>query len=156
VTVNVKLPPLASSQVQLTHTRLDDQHGNAHTLWVAQGSPEAPSPAQLSQLRAAMSPVVLEQRQVEVMQDSLSVSLELPRFGVSLLSFELPEAASPPRAEARGEDGCSCRVGASPSRSRAPLAVRFAPTLALLLLLGWRRGRSGDNPPHSDRRSYCP
>ena len=48
----------------MTHTRVDDTHGDAFTVWVSQGSPATPSAAQLAALREAMEPVVLEREHV--------------------------------------------------------------------------------------------
>lgn len=120
VVVNVAVPPGFADGALVTHTRVDDEHGDAHGIWVAQGSPAAPSEAQLSELRAAMEPVVLErERAVPVNAGTVRLSFELPRFGLSLVTLTPVKREAPPR----DDPSCSCRLG----RPRA------APLFALLM-----------------------
>lgn len=128
VTLNVTLPAAFGAKVSVTHTRVDDTHGNAYATWVLQGSPSAPSSAELSELRESMQPVVLDPpHDVAVKNGSASLSFELPRFGLSLITLEPSvEDETPPK----DSGGCSCRVG-SPGRP-SPLgwlALAFALTL---------------------------
>ncbi|MEY2931665.1 MAG: hypothetical protein RL033_2414, partial [Pseudomonadota bacterium] len=93
ITLDVALPPAfarshSSRAVSVTQTRVDEAHGDAVTVWTSQGSPELPSAEQLSALRGAMEPVVLSRERVLPTADGvLSLSLELPRFGLSLLEL---------------------------------------------------------------------
>jgi xylan 1,4-beta-xylosidase len=88
VAIHVSLPAAFGTKAIVTHTRVDDEHGNAHTVWVSQGGPAAPSSAELAELREAMEPAVLERERVVPVSDGMvTLSLELPRFGISLLSL---------------------------------------------------------------------
>lgn len=87
VQLSVKVPPSFGSSVTVAHQRVDDTHGDAYTVWTSQGSPASPSAAQLAALRGAMDPVPLGPSQsVAVRGGSVSVSFDLPRFGVSLVT----------------------------------------------------------------------
>ena len=127
VTLHVALPPAfgagSSPAVRVAHTRVDDSHGDAFTVWVAQGSPEAPSAPELAALRAAMEPVLLDPDEVTPVADGAVVlSFDLPRFGVSLLELTPPSERAR-EASAQNEAACSCRL-AEPART--PLAALLA------------------------------
>jgi len=93
VSLTVKVPGDFGSSVTIAHLRADDTHGDAYTVWTSQGSPAAPSAAQISALQQGMDPVPLNPPQaVAVTGGSVSVSFDLPRFGVSLLTIS-PGAA---------------------------------------------------------------
>jgi xylan 1,4-beta-xylosidase len=134
VTLHVVVPPAFGAHVAVTHTRVDETHGDAHTVWVSQGSPATPSEAQLAALRSAMEPVVLErERVVGVRNGAVSLSFELPRFGLSLVTMA-PSDGKTPDVPPRSDGGCSCRVhAAAPTPSAALLA------LSLAVALAWRR-----------------
>ncbi|HKO93416.1 MAG TPA: hypothetical protein VJU61_19815, partial [Polyangiaceae bacterium] len=130
VTLHVKIPRAftenrASRSVSVTHTRVDETHGNAFTVWLAQGSPEAPSAQDIAALQAAMLPVVLSRQPVVPAADgSLRLSLELPRFGLSL--FEIaPLDESNDRAGSSSQSGCS--LPSTPSgRDALPASLALA------------------------------
>jgi xylan 1,4-beta-xylosidase len=93
VSLTVKVPANFGSSVTVSHLRADDTHGDAYTVWTSQGSPAAPSAAQLLALQQGMDPVPLNPPQsIAVTGGSVSVSFDLPRFGVSLLTIS-PSAA---------------------------------------------------------------
>ncbi len=88
-TVRITVPAAFGARVRVTHTRVDAAHGNAFSVWTAQGSPPAPSLEQLAELREAMEPAQLEpERVVDVAQGAVEVPLRLPRFALSLLQLE--------------------------------------------------------------------
>ena len=73
VHLDVALPAAFGARGTLTHYRVDETHGDAYTVWLAQGSPAAPSPQQIAAMRAAMEPTLLEPpSQVEVVDGSAS------------------------------------------------------------------------------------
>lgn len=111
VTLDVSIPPAFAGGALVTHTRVDHAHGDAHSAWVAQGSPASPSGAQLAELRAAMQPVILERERAAAARDgNLRLSFELPRFGLSLVTLS---PAKPESSESAANDSsCSCRVHA--------------------------------------------
>ncbi|RYZ05371.1 MAG: beta-xylosidase [Myxococcales bacterium] len=88
VTLRVQLPSAYAARAQITHTRVDAEHGDAFATWAKQGSPETPSASQLDELHQAMQPVELEAgRLVEVVGGRATLSFELPRFGLSLVEL---------------------------------------------------------------------
>lgn len=126
VTLRVAVPPAFGAQAAVTHTRVDHAHGDAFTVWASQGSPPTPSAVQLAALEEAMDPVVLErERAVDVTRGAVSLSFDLPRFGISLLTLE-PSGSEPPAAS-KSDAGCSCRL---PASARTPLPALVAVTLA--------------------------
>lgn len=131
IALRVALPPAFGASAMVTHTRVDDIHGNAFAVWEAQGSPEAASVTEAAELRGAMQPVVLSAERVARAADgAVNLSFELPRFGISLVTLT-PSKESAPAVAAEG-GGCSCRL-VPPGRGGPPglLALFFG---ALLIL----------------------
>ena len=132
VTLDVELLPTFAAGVSVTHERVDDTHGNAHAVWVAQGSPSAPSATQLAELREAMEPVVIEpEHALEVLAGAVRLSFELPRFGISLVTLVAANAGTG-AASTQEDPGCSCRA-------RAPTPLGMLAPLPVLVLAGCRR-----------------
>jgi xylan 1,4-beta-xylosidase len=132
VTLRVTVPPAFGAYTAVTHTRVDETHGDAYTAWVAQGSPATPSEAQLAALRGAMEPVVLERERIaDVTNGAVSLSFELPRFGISLVTLA-PASGPKPPVSSPGGGGCSCRVHrpAAPTPSLTLLVLSLAVALA--------------------------
>jgi xylan 1,4-beta-xylosidase len=136
VTLSVSVPAEFGTHATLTHTRVDETHGNAFSAWVAQGSPAAPSAEQLTALRQAMEPVVLERdRVVRAANGVVTHSFELPRFGISLVTLAPAPPVNESEAPNAGGAGCSCR-------SSAPGPLGPSALLALSLgLVGIARKR---------------
>jgi xylan 1,4-beta-xylosidase len=138
IALDVAVPSAFGTYAAVTHTRVDETHGDAYAAWVAQGSPATPSDAELGALRVAMEPVVLERERVTgVRNGTVSVSFELPRFGISLVTLvpsEAPKGDAPPA----NEPACSCRLGA---RTELPPPALLA--LVFVGILGRRARRSG-------------
>lgn len=113
VTLAVTLPRALGTSWELTHTRVDDGHGDAFTLWASWGSPELPSAEQLVALRNAMEPVTLSRASVSPNGEGvLALSFDLPRFGLSLVTLA-PSSAAQPEAPSSRASGCTF---ATPSR----------------------------------------
>ena len=102
VTVNLRLtvtPFSPTANLTLVHYRLDMDHGNAYAVWLAQGSPELPSSAQIRALWAAdgllpIAPPMLVERDRD---GSLTIpTFDLPQPGVSLLHVVASPIAEPP------------------------------------------------------------
>ena len=139
VHLTVQLPTDFGTHARTSHLRVDEQHGNAYTVWLEQGSPTNPTKAQLAALQKAMVPSPLRSDETVAVQadGSVAFDFELPRFGVSLLTL-LP--ASAPKG---GDDsttraapgGCACRANGHREPSR-PLALS---ALLLAAFMG-RRG----------------
>jgi len=80
------LPPEAAA-AHLKHFRVDANHSNAYTLWLALGSPNAPTRAQYAQLETAAQLAQLETSPASVSAAGGAATLKfpLPRQAVSLL-----------------------------------------------------------------------
>jgi xylan 1,4-beta-xylosidase len=147
VTLRVAVPPAfggksSARAVRVRHTRVDATHGNAFAVWVAQGSPEPPAPPELAALREAMAPVLLDPEHVAPVSDgAVSLSFELPRFGVSLLELT-PERGDEHEASAPSDSSCSCRF-ASAARRPLPLLLALALPIAFARRRRFTPARSG-------------
>jgi hypothetical protein len=90
-----------------------------------------------------MSPVLLAPEEViDVTAGSASLSFDLPRFGISLLTL----APAGDGASRASDAGCSCRSNAAPPSPLSALMI-----LSLLGCLARRRGR-----PQRSRRAGAP
>jgi xylan 1,4-beta-xylosidase len=144
VTLTVAVPPAFGDQVSVTHLRVDETHGNAFAVWVSQGSPAAPSAAQLAALEEAMQPAALGPKQgARVEGGMVSLSFSLPRFGVSLVALtpDVEQGAVPP-----SDPGCSCRLSAAGRTSHPGPLV-----LVLVLAVTLARRRPGGDDAMSQR-----
>ena len=140
VTLNVALPADFKTYAIVTQTRVDGTHGNAHAVWESQGSPDPPSAPQLAVLRKAMEPVVLEpEHAVRVDDATVSLSFDLPRFGISLVTLT-PSDGNALNVSASNGSACSCRL---PSPARAPAPAFVVLSLALLAAARYSRGTKG-------------
>jgi xylan 1,4-beta-xylosidase len=108
VQVNVKVPASFGARVSATHLRVDDTHGDAYPIWMSQGSPAAPSATQIAALQQGMDPVSLAAQTLDVAGGSVSLSFDLPRFGISLVTLT--------PAPATGDGGVDAPVDASVDR----------------------------------------
>lgn len=88
--VTLTLRGLAPGTHRLTHHRIDAEHSNSHTVWLALGSPQVPTPEQLAQIHAREGLEELEEaREVRAEADgTLTLSVDLPLPAVSLLVLE--------------------------------------------------------------------
>jgi xylan 1,4-beta-xylosidase len=161
----VTVPASFGSWVRVSHLRVDESHGDAYTVWVAQGMPASPSASQLASLEQAMDPALLAaDRTVAVTADSaIGVDFDLPRFGVSLVTIApagpgdggvdaaesdgsgdaagpRDAALAPPR---RSSDGCGCQ-----SAGQSSDAITFFVLAALLACArGGNRRAASRHPP---------
>lgn len=81
------LPPAFRAGARLTQYRVDREHSDAYSAWLAMGSPEAPSDAQRATLlqAAKLATVGKEDQPVAVSGNTTRIDLTLPRQGVALL-----------------------------------------------------------------------
>lgn len=88
VTVDMELPWDCTS-AKLTHYRIDDDHSNSYSRWLAMGSPQDPTVAQYSELMAAGKlGTVGPPKSLHVQEGHAQVQFELPIHGISLLVVE--------------------------------------------------------------------
>jgi len=70
----------------------DDAHGNGYAKWLELGSPQTPDSEMLAQLRTVMQLEMLEPvAAVDIADGHVSLSFELPRFGLSLVLLDRME-----------------------------------------------------------------
>ena len=109
----IQVPASFGSSVRVSHLRVDDTHGDAYTVWLAQGMPANPSASEVAALQQAMdpSPLVPDATRAVAANGSVAVDFDLPRFGVSLVSIQASgqggSILSPTRT---GGSGCACGV----------------------------------------------
>jgi xylan 1,4-beta-xylosidase len=134
VTLEVSVPPALAANLGVTHTRVDDTHGDAYGVWVQQGRPAMPSEMQQAMLRAAMEPVVLSSGQAAIVADgNVRLSFDLPRFGVSLIELAPLHDGEPDASRNdAGNNAASCSFRL-PARARIPLPALPAVSLAIAL-----------------------
>ena len=74
---------------KLTHYRIDQNHSNSYTTWLAMGSPQDPTAKQYAELRAAgMLQTLATPNHVQVTSGKAKVQFSLPIHAISLLVFE--------------------------------------------------------------------
>jgi xylan 1,4-beta-xylosidase len=152
VQLAVKVPVSFGAKVRVSHTRVDETHGDAYTAWVAQGSPANPSPTQIAALEQAMdpSPLVPDEVLPVAMDRSVRLDFELPRFGVSLVTIAPAarggEGGPPPTGPS--ESGCACRVRKGGDSEAWLLALGV---LAVVAVARHRNAAArGRTRPHAD------
>jgi xylan 1,4-beta-xylosidase len=86
VRVTVAGVPAGVKRVLLEHYRIDETHSNAYTVWRKMGSPQAPTPEQYAELKAAGQLQLLTSPELlDVTDGKVTVDAALPREAVSLL-----------------------------------------------------------------------
>ena len=76
-------------KVLLTHYRIDQEHSNSYTVWKEMGSPQQPTADQISQLEASGQLHLFGSPEwMDVKDGAVTVEMELPRQGISLLKLE--------------------------------------------------------------------
>ncbi|BCX46569.1 xylan1,4-beta-xylosidase [Haloferula helveola] len=75
--------------VSVAHYRVDQEHSNSFTMWQAMGSPQKPTEAQVTELKAASELVKLDDG-IDLVAEggATAFKLDLPRQGVSLHVLE--------------------------------------------------------------------
>lgn len=82
------LPPYVD-QARVTHYRVDEDHGNAYTLWRQMGSPARPTPDQFQKLEdAGRLSTYPAPPALDVVDGQASIAFPLPRQAVSLLVLQ--------------------------------------------------------------------
>jgi xylan 1,4-beta-xylosidase len=153
----ITVPVSFGASVRVSHLRVDESHGDAYTVWVAQGMPASPSAAEVATLQQAMepSPPVADQTVAVAGDGTVAVDFELPRFGVSLVTVAPASAASDggAAADAGGGQpggGCACRVGGLGGETRSDATGALGLAAILVVVTGTRRGKRRI-PPGSAR-----
>ena len=81
--------PLAATGADLQEYRVDQEHGNAYTVWQRLGSPQQPTPEQYAQLeKAGQLAAFPAGRTVAIQKGRADWQFKLPRQAVSLFVLE--------------------------------------------------------------------
>ncbi|HVT09727.1 MAG TPA: beta-xylosidase [Polyangia bacterium] len=119
VHLSIAVPADFGPRARIAHLRADESHGDAYTVWVSQGMPATPSPAQVAALQAAMDPSPASPDKIVAVVPGGAVRLDfdLPRFGVSLLTVTpdfsdggLDAGGAPGPIDGPKGRGCNCGV----------------------------------------------
>jgi xylan 1,4-beta-xylosidase len=86
--VTIEINNLSNAPRTLEHYRIDADHSNAHTVWQSLGSPQDPTPEQLTAVHARMGLEEAPLPEVNVAGSTGIVNLELPLGSASLLVFK--------------------------------------------------------------------
>jgi xylan 1,4-beta-xylosidase len=85
--------PANSTSARVSHFRIDDAHSNAYEVWKRLGSPQSPTPDQVSQLEKAGHLATLARpSSVRVHDGAAMIPFSLPRQAISLVTIEWAEA----------------------------------------------------------------
>jgi xylan 1,4-beta-xylosidase len=84
--------PIRSGEVTATQYRIDAEHSNSHTAWVAEGRPQDPDADQLARIHAASGLARTSSEVVTGTTDRLRLSVELGRPAAVLIEIA-PEGA---------------------------------------------------------------
>jgi xylan 1,4-beta-xylosidase len=84
--------PAGVADAEVTHYRIDEQHGNAYAEWRRMGSPVAPDPSQYAAMQRASDLAAIEgsPARIELRGGRARLGFTLPRQGVSLLVVRWP------------------------------------------------------------------
>ena len=86
--VELVIKGLPAGRVRVTHHRVDRDHSNSYAVWQKMGSPQPPSPQQITALEAAAQLQQLEPpKQLAVKDGVVTMTFALPRQGVSLVKL---------------------------------------------------------------------
>lgn len=90
--ITMKLTGVPAGMPQITRTLIDENHSNSFTSWLAMGSPQTPTSAQIDELEASsqLKPASGDTR-VSSPDDHCEVSFNLMRQGVTLVELIWPE-----------------------------------------------------------------
>jgi xylan 1,4-beta-xylosidase len=84
--IELKVDGITAASAQAEESRMDAHHSNSYAVWQQMGSPQQPNPEQLQKLEAAGAlEQVVAPHSVSVTGNTLSVAIQLPRQGVSLI-----------------------------------------------------------------------
>lgn len=69
------------------HYRIDQDHSNSYAVWKRMGSPSHPTAAQVAELRKASELAQVEAATVATQDGTATVTMQLPRQAVSLVTL---------------------------------------------------------------------
>ena len=139
VSLSIQVPVGFGATATVTRTIADEKHGDAYSVWTAQGRPATPSAEQRAALVLAMEPVTIEpMHTVAVTKGLVRLDFDLPRFGITLVTLSpgdfanVVEAGAPVIGPHAQGAGCACGVASK----AGPNGRGVGRVLALLGLAG--------------------
>ena len=90
ITLRIRgLPSIQTRKVLLTHYRIDNQFSNSYEVWKAMGRPQNPTKEQINTLeQSGQLQMYTSPEYVDVTNNGLRISFDLPRQGVSLIKLD--------------------------------------------------------------------
>jgi xylan 1,4-beta-xylosidase len=88
ITIDLGGAPAGTPKV--TRTLIDEGHSNSFNVWLAMGSPQSPTPAQIAELEEASKLAEADAPAVKSEAGRCEITFPLARKGVSLLELEWP------------------------------------------------------------------
>jgi len=73
---------------RITRKLIDENHSNSFTAWLAQGSPQTPTPEQIAELEEASKLATVDDTTMKTNGDQAVITFPLARQGVTLLELE--------------------------------------------------------------------
>ena len=87
--LHVKISGVSAHHATVTEYRIDAAHSNSYEVWKKMGSPQNPTPGQISQLeKAGQLQLMNSHKKLTVNNGTVDINLLLPRQGVALLKLE--------------------------------------------------------------------
>lgn len=97
VKLNLKSIPGDKRNLKVSEYRIDQEHGNAFTVWKRMGSPQQPTSEQYTALEKAGQLTLMESpKTLSIQEGSAQLSFSLPRQAVSLLLLNWGETTGKP------------------------------------------------------------
>lgn len=87
--IEITVSNMPVKKARLTEYRIDSEHSNSYEVWKKMGSPQNPDAAQIAMLeKAGQLQSIGKQQKIKIKSGNASVSISLPRQGVSLLKLD--------------------------------------------------------------------
>jgi len=86
--IKIGLNGLPVALATMTEYRIDNEHSNSYEAWKKMGSPNNPTPEQIATLEKAGQLKKMNKPTKMKLNDRMSLTIKLPRQGVSLIKFE--------------------------------------------------------------------
>jgi len=86
--INIVLEGLPAKTITVTEYRIDNDHSNSYEVWKKMGSPQTPTTEQITILEKAGQLEIIKKPEQMSANDKITLKIQLPRQGVSLLKLD--------------------------------------------------------------------
>jgi len=87
--IKVNISSIPARKIKLTQYRIDDRHSNSYEVWKKIGSPQNPTPVQITELeKAGQLQAIGKTQKIKTEAGTATMNISLPRQGVALLKFD--------------------------------------------------------------------